>query len=494
MSIAISSQMNSSLVSLASIADDTQRTQNRLATGLEIASASDNIAVYFKAKSYANKAEALDGTNKNISQAVANLDVVDKALVNMQENLKGAVSLMTDARSKAVTVTKTAITAGDMAYATATVGTGTTAKTVKGNIVQSGGLNSVSGSYFQVGDTFAIDLTDAKSGSKTTKYFKAADPAAATATQGDGSATKPMLFTDLDTLSSAIQSTFGTDTLTMNLKTTGTGTAQTFQLGFTMASTDQALSFYQTVDVPVGTTKDPGAAFDFVSLFGKQQAATATTYTETPTRSKLTVAGKTYEATTFASIGGAASNADAALQARLDAANFFRQTLAGLDNMVKDASLPGYANLLKGERMDVDLNDVGDVKQTIQLTQKGDPNSLGFVGYTVSGTGVVNTKDTVANFATDASIDNAINQSKSASALLKQIQTILASAKVSMNSRLDYNKTVASTLSQGSTTMTAADSTQEAANLASLQNRQSFAVNNMSITKQAESSLIQILR
>jgi len=35
---------------------------------------------------------------------------------------------------------------------------------------------------------------------------------------------------------------------------------------------------------------------------------------------------------------------------------------------------------------------------------------------------------------------------------------------------------------------------QEAASLAALQNRQSFAVNNMSMTKQAEQSLIQVLR
>lgn len=188
MSIAISSQMNASLVSLTQINDDVTRTQGRLSSGLSVASASDNVAVYFKAKSFANKADGLDATNKNISQAVSNLDVVDKALGNMQDNLKGAVQLMRDARAKAVTVQKAANTAGDQSYATATVGPPAAQRTLKGQIVQPRALAATdvatspdSSAFFQVGDVFAVTLADSSSatGGKVTKYFRATDPASA---------------------------------------------------------------------------------------------------------------------------------------------------------------------------------------------------------------------------------------------------------------------------------------------------------------------------
>jgi flagellin len=522
-------------VSLTQTNSDITKTQGRLASGLAVASASDDISVYFKAQSYTNKASDLDSTNKGISQAVANLDTVDKAISNMQDNLKGALQLMKDARAKAVTVQKAATTAGDQSYNTVTVGAGPTARTLKGDIVQAKALNAAdtaakadSSAYFQVGDVFAVTLADATSGQKVTKYFRATDPTAAVPTtavdaNGNGvnanggvSATPALAngstynqalnFNDLETLGNAMQNAFGLDNITMNLATTGTGAAATYKLGFTLTSTSSSLAFAQVNDQAVGTGSaatgtDPGAAFDFSTLFGKLQSATTAAYNVAPTPSSdilNVVKGTTPTPITgsqiFAAVGGAANNADAALQARVDAANFFRQTLYGLDNMTKDASLPGYANLLKGEQMTVNLNDVGDVRQVIQLAQKADPNSLGFVGYTVSGTGQVNTAQTQQDFRTDGSLDTSITQANNAIVLLKQIQTTLAAAKTAMNSRLDYNKSMVTTLNSGATDMTAADSTAEAANLAALQNRQAFATNNMALTKQAEQSLIQLLR
>jgi flagellin len=489
MTIAISSQMASSLVALTNTADDISKTQNRLATGLAVATASDNIAVYFKAKSYSNKAEDLDTTNKGISQAVANLDTVDKAMSNMQDNLKGALQLIKDARAKAVTTTKVATLQGDQSYATTTVG----GRTVKGDIVQAAGANANSSAYFQVGDVFAVNLTDSLSGNTVTRYFRAADPGATITTNGSGTAANPLDFNDIDSLGTALQTAFGTSTITINPRTTGTGPATTYQLGFSLANTSQSMTFYQTTDKAVGTPADPGAAFDFVALFGKQQAAASNAYNVIPTRSNLTQGTNTYDTTTFGAVGGAATGADLALQARLEAANFFRQTLYGLDNIVKDASLPGYANILKAEKFEVNLNDTGDVKQTIQLSKKSDPPGLGFVGYAVNGGAI--TADVLSNnFATDPKMDDAVTQINAALTALKQNQVIIAAAKTAMSSRLDYNKTVVTTLSSGATSMTAADSNQEAANLAALQNRQAFAVNNMSSTKQAEQSLIQILR
>src|SRR5436190_2120846 len=178
--------MNSNLVNLLQNSDDVTKTQGRLSTGLAVATASDNISSYFKAKSYSDKADGLDNTNKVSKQAVSNMDVVDKALTNMQENLKGAIQLMLDARSKAVTVQKAATTSGDTLYAAGPTG--------KGDIVQAAGTKADSSAHFQVGDVFAVTLTDTASttGAKVTKYFRATDPAAALPTTAVNAAGAPV--------------------------------------------------------------------------------------------------------------------------------------------------------------------------------------------------------------------------------------------------------------------------------------------------------------
>ena len=63
-----------------------------------------------------------------------------------------------------------------------------------------------------------------------------------------------------------------------------------------------------------------------------------------------------------------------------------------------------------------------------------------------------------------------------------------------LNSRSGFNSAMMNELNGDSDLLTAADTTAEAANLASMQTKQSFATNSMSLTKQAEQGLIQLLR
>jgi flagellin-like hook-associated protein FlgL len=549
MPITISSQMNASLVALTNTNTDVTMTQGRLATGLAVATASDDIAVYFKAKSYSTKAGDLDTTNKSIQQSVANLDVVDKALSNMQDTLKGSLSLLTDARAKAVPQSLLAATAGDTVYGSRPAAGAVLA--LKGQIVSTssalaaGGLTPTdvnSGNVFQQGDVFAVTIRDtANTGANgtVTRYFRATSTEAAVsdtaqtingnafvnATAGGGvagannaakadgvSQNTAYNFNDLATLSSAIQKAFGDTTIKLNMTEQGAAGSGNFTLGFGLTSSSQAISFQQTNDqgqgAGPGNPVDPGVSFNFSALFGKQQGFVVNAqgiqqfqangqptlaYNQVANQGLATLNGVTSNAFTYSSIGAPKATVDDVILARKGAADFFRQTLSSMKNLTTDGSLPGYNNLLKGETLTVSLNETASSNQTLKLTRSTDPLSLGFLGYNETN-GVINTTATANDFGTDTDINTTIQQVNSAIAFLKQNQTLVAASKVQINARLDYNKTVVTTLNTGATDMTSANSAEEAAKLAALQNRQSFATNNMSITKQAEQSLIQLLR
>lgn len=538
MSIAISSQMNASLVALTSTVSDVAMTQNRLATGLTVASATDNIAVYFKAKTYSEKGEALDTTNKNISQGVANLTVVDKALSNMKDNIKGARSLLNDALAKPINAgaavnlanTKTvgAVTtaATGVSYAAVSGFAGATAVTLKGAIVDTntaitsatggGGTtllaanaNATSDSVFQAGDVFAMTFNDPNAGAGRTSqtvYFKAANAAAGPVNNSatTGTTANPYVFNDLDSLSTAMNSAFGRSNAAFTLKQE---TGGNYYLGMQLGSPTQSIAFGQ---VSEGGTAN-STTFDFSKLFGNQtvfgttvnatlgdslQKAAGFGFTGAPVASSITYASAT-----------ATVQDQTAIDTRKQAADFFRQTLLGLASSVQDAYLPGFANILTGGTMSVALNDTNTATQNVSIggaidftkTGGGTTVGLGAFNFGMNATSGNNAytdtgSATTMNFLSSTSLQNAIAALDNMATTIGQFQKSLAASNVAMSSRLDYNKTVVMTLNSGATNLTAADSNMEAANLAALQNRQSFAVNNMSITKQQEQSLIQLLR
>ncbi len=142
--------------------------------------------------------------------------------------------------------------------------------------------------------------------------------------------------------------------------------------------------------------------------------------------------------------------------------------------------------------MSIDLNeDAGDVVQNVSIGGAVDPSSLGFGGFNAQ-TGADNT--TANNFGNDVDITSAVNKVTAAMTTLRSRQNALANHTTMLSTRLEFNKSYQSTTSDFATSITSADMTAEAANMAALQNLQAFATNNLSVTKNAEASLIQLLR
>ena len=63
-----------------------------------------------------------------------------------------------------------------------------------------------------------------------------------------------------------------------------------------------------------------------------------------------------------------------------------------------------------------------------------------------------------------------------------------------MQTRQDFTKDMVATLEGGANLLTAADTNEEAANLATLQTRQSLIVSSLSISTQQEQGILQLLR
>ena len=80
-----------------------QQRRTGSATGKKVSSVLDGAALFFRAKTLTEKAEALDPVNANISAAMSNVKVANKGLDTMYDNLNGLLTTLKDARSKPIT-------------------------------------------------------------------------------------------------------------------------------------------------------------------------------------------------------------------------------------------------------------------------------------------------------------------------------------------------------------------------------------------------------
>lgn len=503
----ISSAMSRSLMALFDINRDIESTQNRINTGKKVSSPSDNIAVYFKAQSYTDKADLYENVNANITQATANLDYVDKVLANMVTNIKGARQMLSDARSKAVVASTAVDIVGARSYAHSNVTVNGTQRNIRGQIVDvAGGANVSDGSIFQTGDVFRVDFRDSSNNSSVTRFFRAVAPDTAALPDQNktgNSVANAIEFNDLASLATALNLGLGRANASFDLVTNTANGTTTSQLSMKLNSNTQSITFGQVLDasVTVNGTATTGSVFDFTRLLQPASTRAATV----STGNSLDVANAPNAASwTYAPVGGATTD-QTVIDARRQAADFFRQTIYGLQSSVRDAALPGFANILRGETMTVSLNDTNSVTQIVRLANaiefsggiaQANPYAMNLIvnGGTIVTAYTDTMSPTTSNFLSDGQLDNAIAKLDQVSILLGQQRNLIGASKTMMMSRLDLNKALVNSLSDTANEMTSADVSEESALLASLQNRQSFAATNLNITRQAEQFLLNLIR
>ncbi|WP_460448600.1 flagellin N-terminal helical domain-containing protein [Alsobacter sp. SYSU BS001988] len=175
-------------------------------------------------------------------------------------------------------------------------------------------------------------------------------------------------------------------------------------------------------------------------------------------------------------------------------ADAFRTMLGQINGYVNDADVLGQGNLLKGNKLTLKMNDDGSSTQDVKLSAAVDATTLGF-DYTAA-TGV--STDATNNFqdtaAGNTELDDAITLMSAALSKVNTSALSLGYQNSVINSRMDFNKTLLSALKDGADSLTAADISEEAAKVGAAQTRQSFVMNGLSITKQSEQNLLQLMR
>ncbi|MCE9650701.1 MAG: flagellar protein [Parvibaculum sp.] len=158
----------------------------------------------------------------------------------------------------------------------------------------------------------------------------------------------------------------------------------------------------------------------------------------------------------------------------------YNDLLSQIDQLSKDASFNGVNLLTSGTTLTVNFNE----KQTSKLDIAG--VKLDAAG--LSLTSVSNWDAADSNVATSvASLD------KATTTLRNQSSTFGSNLAVVQN-RQTFTTNLINTLGQGAAGLTLADTNQEGANLLALQTRQSLATTALSLSNQAQSSILSILR
>jgi flagellin-like hook-associated protein FlgL len=173
--------------------------------------------------------------------------------------------------------------------------------------------------------------------------------------------------------------------------------------------------------------------------------------------------------------GATAPGANSALRQSLAAQ--YDSLRAQIDQAAGDASFNG-TNLLGGGSMNVRLNETG----TSSLTVTGGSLSSAGLGLSASSN----------SWQLDSDINSALTKINAAIATVAATSASLGSSGTILQTRLDFNKSMADTLNGGASDLTANDSNADSALLLALQTRQQLATTTLSIANGAYASALQL--
>ena len=169
---------------------------------------------------------------------------------------------------------------------------------------------------------------------------------------------------------------------------------------------------------------------------------------------------------------------------RTDLAKQFNELRDQLDKLADDASFNGI-NLLRGDKLTITFNETATSSIAI-LAKDGksvDSTSLG-----------VPTTVEAKDLDSDDTIDGVLNKVKSALNSVRSQSSAFGSNLSVVENRQNFTTSMMNTLQTGAGNLTLADMNEEAANMVSLQTRQSLATSSLSMANQANQNVLQLLR
>ncbi|AJA62149.1 MULTISPECIES: flagellin N-terminal helical domain-containing protein [Bradyrhizobium] len=532
--IVLSASVRQNLLSLQSTADLLATTQGRLSTGKKVNTALDNPTNFFTAQGLDNRASDISNLLDGISNGVQVLQAANTGITSLQKLVDSAKSIASQVlQSPTGYSPKSNVTSAAIPGATANnlLGTAYTNNTVTGTVVNN---DDTSGAAPITGATKLVGTAGAGS-----------DDLGTAITNGsvltvDG---KTITFSTAQTTSTT--DSFGNVTIgigtgsTLTVQTvlsaidgiTGTGTASTISGGKLVLSTgtsqDLAISGSGNVLTALGltagtTARVPPPLSGKTLTIGATGGGTATSITfgagagqvSTLNQLNAALAANNLQATidttghlnivtsndsassTIGAIGGTAAasgqffygliaqapTVDPDSQAtRANLVGQYNNVLAQINTTAQDSSYNGV-NLLNGDTLKLVFNETGRSTLNIQ-------------GVTFNDAGLNLAPLTSGVDFLDSKSANAILTSlNSASTTLRAEASTLGSNLSIVQIRQDFSKNLINVLQTGSSSLTLADTNEEAANSQALSTRQSIAVSALSLANQSQQSVLQLLR
>ncbi|MFC3691708.1 hypothetical protein [Chenggangzhangella methanolivorans] len=524
--VVLNSAVRSNLRTLQSTTELLNQTEERLATGKKVNSALDNPASYFTANALDRRSSDLSSLLDSVANSIKTLEAADNGIRAITEIVEGLKATARAALQSPLAVSeKAAVTSGDL-------GDGATSKNLLGGAVQN---SPTSG---QVSFTFgsATTLTDA---ADTLTFNIAVDGGAATpitidqaavqaAGNGDnvidspaelrqilgaklgpnvsvgGAGNAVTISSNTAGASSSIAITGYTETDTNNNTTDGTGLGNQTNTGLAATTTPSVLDGKslvvkdkngQNVSVIFGSAMGQVDSIEELNKFFDDNNVLLDATFDINTHSLKISADNSIANSTPLDIGGSVVGAgkpftnsafsapvldEAAALKRANFADDFNDSMKEINNLAKDANYNGV-NLLMGDDLDVIFNEDGSSK----LEVKG-------VTFDADGIGLAAISD--SQFYDSGSIQEVLDRLDGAFQTIEAQSSKFGSQLQIVQTREVFTKDMIGTLDDGAHILTAADTNEEAANLATLQTRQQLIVSSLSISTQQESAVLQLLR
>jgi flagellin len=527
MSIVLSASVRQNLLSLQSTADLLATTQNRLSTGKKVNSALDNPTNFFTAQGLDARASDINNLLDGIGNGVGVLQQANTGITALQKLVDSAKSIATQVlQAPAGYSAKSSVSSTAIAGASANNLNPAANTLLVGSVVNNnlGAPVPITAATKLVSaatsDTLAATPTGVLTVNGKTITFSATQTtsttdAAGNVTLGTGAGSTLSIQDVLNafdsitgatvpstvvggklTISSGTASDLvisGTATSLSSLGLTAGTTALvgalsglTLTIGATGGGTPTSITFGNGTGGTVKSLNDLNAALAVNNL---QASVSATGVINIVTTNDAASA-------TIGTIGGTAAGAgkpfnglvatapvkDPSSQAiRADLISQYNNTVKQITTTSQDASFNGI-NLLNGDDLKLTFNETG----TSTLAIKGvtfNATGLGLAALT-SGT----------DFLDSASANKALALLSTASSTLRTEASSLGSNLSIVQIRQDFSKNLINVLQNGSSSLTLADTNEEAANSQALSTRQSIAVSALSLANQSQQSVLQLLR
>ncbi|MFM8606515.1 MAG: hypothetical protein ACKOBC_00960 [Hyphomicrobiales bacterium] len=456
------------------------------------------------AKAYSQRSDRLQNTNDTLSNnlqtvkaAKTGLESIRKTIADTLDTLKAASQTQAFVAASNITDTATASTSSTQIGMTLQLfdgngnfnGGAITNNTNLVNPLNAGnGASSIriNGQQLSLGQVFSING----------KFLRISGPAATDVPAGDNSGsstTNPTYVRTVGELLSAVRGSL----------TNGADNSTAFA-NYTAGYNSQRIIVNGTGQISFA--QSAGTAVNLSAMFASQRPKPANpnaNYTSDDQSQVNTTNG--YQSFTMQAMDHTLSGGTGGQTAdtrRAAAAKSFKLALEQVNQYLKNASVSG-TNLLSGDALKVTF----DEKGTSSLLQLQDGNNAAMT-FTANGLGIANATggsddtnqnfssndDAVAQGATVTGLNSAMNKLTNALSTLNLGDAQVAQFEATVQNRVDFNKTLIGLLGDAENSLVAADMTQVGARYAALQVQQSFAQTIMSNTKQADQSILQLLR